>query len=81
MRREALPATGGAVLLQLMWLASPALPVGGFSYSEGLEAAVEAGRVQDEAGVRGWLLDQLALGLACCELPLVAQALAAWPSG
>ena len=50
MRREALPAAGGAALLQLMWLASPALPVGGFSYSEGLEAAVEAGRVQDEAG-------------------------------
>ena len=32
----ALPA---ASLLQLIWLASPALPVGGFSYSEGLEAA------------------------------------------
>ena len=31
-----------AVLLQLMWLASPALPVGGFSYSEGLEPAVDA---------------------------------------
>ena len=30
-----------AALLQLIWLASPALPVGGFSYSEGLEAAVE----------------------------------------
>ena len=33
-------------LLQLIWLASPALPVGGFSYSEGLEAAVDAGRVE-----------------------------------
>jgi len=81
MRREALPAAGGATLLQLMWLASPALPVGGFSYSEGLEPAVEAGRVQDEAGARDWLLDQLALGLACCELPMVAQALAAWRAG
>ena len=36
-------AARAATLLQLMWLASPALPVGGFSYSEGLEAAVEAG--------------------------------------
>ena len=32
-------------LMQLMWLASPALPIGGFSYSEGLEAAVDTGRV------------------------------------
>jgi urease accessory protein len=38
-----------AALLRLIWLASPALPVGGFSYSEGLEAAVEAGLVHDEA--------------------------------
>ena len=43
----ALPAPA---LLQLMWLASPALPVGGFSYSEGLETAVDEGRVSDEAG-------------------------------
>ena len=37
------------VLLQLMRLASPSLPVGGFSYSEGLESAVEHGLVGDEA--------------------------------
>ena len=36
-------------LLRLMWLASPALPVGGFSYSEALEAAVESGHVAGEA--------------------------------
>ncbi|MDH5338798.1 MAG: urease accessory protein UreF, partial [Rubrivivax sp.] len=34
-----------ATLLQLIWLASPALPVGAFSYSEGLETAVEQGRI------------------------------------
>ena len=38
-----------ASLLQLIWLASPALPVGGFSYSEGLEAAVELGGISNEA--------------------------------
>ncbi|RZI71042.1 MAG: urease accessory protein UreF, partial [Variovorax sp.] len=37
--------TTDAALLQLIWLASPALPVGGFSYSEGMEAAVDAGLV------------------------------------
>ena len=39
-----------------MWLASPALPVGGFSYSEGLEAAVEAGLLTTEAQAGDWLL-------------------------
>ena len=34
-------------LLRTLWLASPTLPVGGFSYSEGLEAAVDAGHVRD----------------------------------
>ena len=67
-----------ASLLQLLWLASPALPVGGFSYSEGLEAAIESGSVQDEASARAWLLDQLHLTLGRSELPLLAQALAAW---
>ena len=69
---------GPASLLQLLWLASPALPVGGFSYSEGLEAAIEAGTVHDEASAQAWLLDQLQLGLGRSELPLLAQAFAAW---
>lgn len=61
-----------------MWLASPALPVGGFSYSEGLEAAVEGAHIRDEAGARAWLLDQLHLVLARGELAVVAKAFAAW---
>ena len=67
-----------ASLLQLLWLASPALPVGGFSYSEGLEAAIEAGAVTDEASAQAWLLDQLHLSLGRSELPLLARATAAW---
>ena len=67
-----------ASLLQLIWLASPALPVGGFSYSEGLEAAIEAGHVHDEASASARLLDQLQLGLGRSELPLLAQAISAW---
>ena len=68
----------GATLLQLMWLASPALPVGGFSYSEALEAAVEAGLAHDEASTGAWLASQMALGPARAALPLLAQAHAAW---
>ena len=80
-RRPAPAAPTAHALLQLMWLASPALPVGGFSYSEVLEAAVEAGVVGDEAQTRDWLLDQLHLVLARSELPVVAQAWKAWRRG
>jgi len=69
-----------ASLMQLMWLASPALPIGGFSYSEVLEAAVDSGRVSTEAQASVWLQDQLQLGLARSDLPVVAQAVSAWRS-
>jgi urease accessory protein len=68
-------------LLRLIWLASPALPVGGFSYSEGLEAAVDAGLVHDEASAGDWLLDQLLLVVAQSDLPVVAQAVTAFRAG
>lgn len=68
----------GPSLLQLMWLASPALPVGGFSYSEGLEAAVECGLVSDEASAANWLVDQLHLSLGRADLAVVAKAIGAW---
>lgn len=70
--------TTAATLLQLMWLASPALPVGGFSYSEGMESAVESGRVVGEAQAGDWLLDHLQLALARSELAVVAPAFRAW---
>ena len=65
-------------LMMLMQLASPALPVGGFSYSEGLEAAVEHGLVHDEASAQTWLIDQLLLVQARSDLAVLAQAMAAW---
>ncbi len=72
------PETNATALLQLMQLASPALPVGGFSYSEGLEAAVDCGRVGNEAQAGDWLLDQLHLSLERADLAVVAAALPAW---
>jgi urease accessory protein len=80
-RRGLSPHLAPGVLIELMRLASPALPVGGFSYSEVLEAATESGRVGDADSAREWLLDQLHLSLARCDLPLVAAAHDAWSRG
>jgi urease accessory protein len=66
------------VLLRLMRLASPSLPVGGFSYSEGLEAAVDHGLVRDEAQTLAWLVDQLQHAVVPSELAVVARAAEAW---
>lgn len=71
----ALPA---ASLLQLIWLASPALPIGGFSYSEGIEAGVEWAGLATEAAASDWLVDQLHLSLARGDLAVVAQSIEAW---
>ena len=71
-------ATETPPLLQLIWLASPALPVGGFSYSEGLEAAIDHGLVRDEASCTQWLLDQLLLTQARGDMAAMAQAVPAW---
>lgn len=76
--RPAPAPVSASAWLQLMQLASPALPVGGFSYSEGLEAAVESGRVTSEAEARAWLLDQLRLALGRADLPACAAAMRAW---
>ena len=79
-------------LLQLIWLASPALPVGGFSYSEGLEAAILRAQAAPEKIASNasnasndwlgqWLIDQLQLTLARGDMAVMAQAIAAWHSG
>ncbi|WP_296352680.1 urease accessory UreF family protein [Ramlibacter sp.] len=73
--------TADAALLRLIWLASPALPVGGFSYSEGMESAIDAGLVTGEDSAGAWLVDQLHLALARADLAVLAEALRAWREG
>lgn len=68
-------------LTRLLQLASPALPVGAFSYSQGLEWAVEAGTVTDEASALVWIGDQLRWNLGSYEAPLIARLLAAHKVG
>ncbi len=55
----------------LLRLASPQLPIGGYSYSQGLEMAVEQGLVESAESARRWLADQLLLNLARFEAPLL----------
>jgi urease accessory protein len=65
-------------LIQLIWLASPALPIGGFSYSEGLEAAIDHGWVHDEQSAAEWLIDQLHLTQSRGDMAVLGQMIAAW---
>lgn len=65
-------------LLRLMQLASPALPVGAYSYSEGLEYVVQAGVVKDSATLRAWIEDGLAFGAGQLEAAVMVRAYDAW---
>ncbi|MEO1079225.1 MAG: urease accessory UreF family protein [Pseudomonadota bacterium] len=62
--------------LHLLHLSSPALPVGAYAYSQGLEYAIEEGWV-DGPALRSWLSDGLALGLSQLDLPIILRAHAA----
>ncbi len=68
-------------LARLLQLASPALPVGAYTYSQGLEWAVESGVIRDEAGAGHWIADLLQNGIGRYEAPLVAALMAAWSAG
>jgi urease accessory protein len=65
-------------LTRLLQLASPALPVGAFSYSQGLEAACAAGVVRDAASAQAWIGDVLRFSVARMEAPVFLRLSAAW---
>jgi len=58
-------------LAKLLQLASPTLPVGAYSYSGGLEAAIEAGVVRDAASAEQWIGDVREFSMARMEAPLL----------
>jgi urease accessory protein len=68
-------------LARLMTWLSPAYPVGGFSYSHGLEWAVEAGSVRDAAALGGWVDDILAHGAGRTDVIFLAEAWRALAGG
>jgi urease accessory protein len=70
-----------AALYRLMTWLSPSFPVGAFSYSSGIEWAVEAGDIVDAASLRDWLAAMLADGSGFCDGVFLAQAHRAAVSG
>lgn len=65
-------------LLHMLQLASPSLPVGAYSYSQGLEAAIESGMVKDEATAGTWITDTLRHVIARFEAPILWRLLHAF---
>jgi urease accessory protein len=63
-----------AALYRLMTWLSPSFPVGAFSYSSGIEWAVEAGDIVDAASLRGWLAAMLTDGPGFCDGVFLAHA-------
>jgi urease accessory protein len=75
---------GAAARLRLLQLVSPALPVGAFSYSEGLEVLVQEGRLRDAGALLAWLRAELERGTLTLETAALAelgQALGDWRQG
>jgi urease accessory protein len=62
----------------LFRLISPTLPVGAYSYSQGLEWAIEEGTVRDEAGAAAWIGDALRFVVAHFEAPIALRLFRAW---
>src|SRR5512136_1823971 len=58
-------------LVRLLQLASPALPIGAYSYSQGLERMVEDGGVVDATSAQAWIGDVLTLVMARGEAPIL----------
>ena len=68
-------------LIRLLHLASPTLPVGAYTYSQGLEWAVESGAIRNEASAGQWIGDCLTHSLASFEAVYLAHMLDAWRNG
>jgi urease accessory protein len=68
-------------LLRLFHLVSPALPVGAYAYSQGLEYAVQAGWVHGEASSFDWLQGLVSHAVGTLDLPILLRLQAAWNDG
>jgi urease accessory protein len=65
-------------LARLLQLSSQALPIGGYSHSQGLEAAIDQRIVTDEASLLRWISDVLEFSMQSFEIPSMLSMAAAW---
>ena len=70
---DGMPESEVAALYRLMTWLSPSFPVGAFSYSSGIEWAVEAGDITDAASLRQWLSSMLTDGAGICDSIFLAH--------
>jgi urease accessory protein len=64
--------------VRLLQMTSQAFPIGGYSHSHGLEAAIESGWVRDEQSVRQWIADVLMFSMGAYEMPVLCDMGQAW---
>ena len=67
-----------ASILSLLHISSPALPVGAFAYSQGLEYALDAGWCKNREDVQAWIEENLKYGLGQLDLPVFLRMYNAW---
>ncbi|NMM26673.1 MAG: urease accessory protein UreF [Glaciimonas sp.] len=67
-----------AALIHLLQLTSPSLPIGAYSYSQGLETAIENGMVKNVASARCWIVGQLQQVVGVFEAPILWRLLKAF---
>jgi urease accessory protein len=68
-------------LLALLQFVSPALPIGAYSYSEGIETLVQNGKVKDLATLEHWLQQELKYGAIAVEAVVLLRAYASVETG
>lgn len=71
----------GLALCRLFQLISPSLPIGGYSYSQGIEWAVERGWVSNEQELHDWLKGLLETNMLYLDMPVFIRMLEAWRLG
>ena len=71
---------GRLALARLLQLVSPSLPIGAYSYSQGIEWAVEAGWIKTSEDLRQWMLGLTETSMQYLDLPVLKRMLVAWQS-